>query len=88
MAFSPKLDCFINKQNVFLIKQNDPSFWVSAQSGRYLCHVDNGIGQALHQIVNLTVKGKKLGCFQIIHFLRKIKKIWVVSIVLNILLCL
>ncbi len=31
---------------------------VLGQSGRYLCHVDNGIGQALHQIVNLTVKGK------------------------------
>ena len=29
----------------------------SYHSGRYLCHIANGIGHAIHQIVNVNVKG-------------------------------
>ena len=39
--------------NGSLIFQNIYSY----HSGRYLCHVANGIGHAIHQIVNVNVKG-------------------------------
>ena len=39
--------------NGSLVFQNTYSY----HSGRYLCHVSNGIGHAIHQIVNVNVKG-------------------------------
>ena len=39
--------------NGSLIFQNTFSY----HTGRYLCHVSNGIGHAIHQIVNVNVKG-------------------------------
>ena len=39
--------------NGSLVFQNIYSY----HSGRYLCHIANGIGHAIHQIVNVNVKG-------------------------------
>ena len=52
---SPSLtvDTMFVGTNGSLIFQNTFSY----HTGRYLCHVSNGIGHAIHQIVNVNVKG-------------------------------
>ena len=42
---------------------------LSYHSGRYLCHISNGIGQAIHHITQLNVKG--MTCFIFIRRARK-----------------
>ena len=39
--------------NGSLMFQNTHSY----HSGKYLCHVSNGIGHAIHQIVQVNIKG-------------------------------
>ena len=41
-----------NRTNVLTFPSVSPH-----HSGKYMCHVSNGIGRPLHQIVTLTVKG-------------------------------
>lgn len=53
MSVVPRETLFVGQNGSLIFQRTN-----SIHSGRYLCHVSNGIGHGLHQIFNLHIKGE------------------------------